>query len=136
MKTNFKDYLKKKKTQEIIDKYAKKFEGKKIVLFGIDLFTGDLFRNYDLSKLNIIGISDINFKENDTDKYYDIPKILPLDLLEAEFDLLLITTYDDVEAKSYLKKNLFQGEEMNFKIKTLIKMNIVEYVKALMNGDI
>lgn len=136
MKTNFKEYLGKKKTQKVIDKFAKDFENKKIILYGTDLFTGDLFRNYDLSRLNIIGVSDNSFKDNCEGEYYGYKKLSPPDLLENDFDLLLITAYDDLEIKDFLKNDLFQGEEIKFKIKTLIKMNIFEYVKAVINGDV
>lgn len=136
MKTNFKDYLEKKKAQKLIDKYAELYNEKKIVLYGVDLFTGDLFRNYNLSGLNIIGVSDESFKNHHDGEYYGYKKLSPYDLLETEFDILLITTYDDMEAKDFLKKDLFQGEEIKFKIKTLIKMNLFEYIKALLNGDI
>lgn len=136
MKTNFKDYLKKKNAQEVIDKFSKEYGNKKIMLYGTDFLTADLFRNYDLSKLNIIGIAASEFKYDLEGDYYGYRKFAPLDLLEEEFDLLLITTYDDLEAKEYLKKDLYQGEEYNFKIKTLIRMNLFEYIKALMNGDV
>lgn len=136
MKTNFKNYLAKKKAQDIIDKFAKKHEGTKIILYGVDLFTGDLFRNYDLSKLNIIGVCDKSFEQNSNSNFYDYPKIQIQKLLDENFDILLITLFDDTEAKSFLKKELLKDKAYNFKIKTLVKMNIFEYIHALINGDI
>lgn len=136
MKTNFKDYLKKKKAQNVIDKFAKTYENNKIVLFGADLFTGDLFRNYDLSALNIIGIADESFKNNQNGDYYGYKKISPYDLPETEFDILLITAYDDLDIKDFVKNNVFKDKEIKFKIKTLVKMNFFEYVKAVLNGDV
>lgn len=136
MKTNFKDYLEKKQAQKIIDKFAEQYKDKKIILYGVDLFTADLFRNYELQKLNIIGIADKSFEKHPEGEYYEYKKLVPNDLLEEDFDLLLITTYDDVEIKQFLKKDLLQGEEVNFRIKTLIKLNLFEYIKALLNGDI
>jgi len=135
MKTNFKKYLEKKKAQNAIDKIAQEYENKKIILYGADLFTGDLFRNYDISKLNIIGIADKIFKNNVEGDYYGYTKLSPYDLLEIDFDLLLITAYDDTEIKEFLKKDLFQGEDIKFKIKTLIKMSLFEYIKGLINGE-
>lgn len=135
MKTNFKNYLMKKKAQDVIDTVAQQYENKKIMLYGVDLFTGDLFRNYDLSRLNIIGVADKTFQDNYGDDYYGYKKFGPYDLLETDFDLLLITTYDDTDIKAFLKKNLLQGEDVKFKIKTLIKLNLFEYIKGLMNGD-
>lgn len=136
MKTNFKEYLNKKKAQTAIDKIANGYEGKKIVLYGADLFTGDLFRNYDLSKLNIIGIADESFRKDCQGDYYSYKKFAPEDLLENDFDLLLITAYDDTEIKKYLKNDLFQGEERKIQIKTLIRLNLLEYVKEVVSGEI
>lgn len=135
MKINFKSYLKKKKAQDVIDEFVKEYEGKTVVLYGVDLFTGDLFRNYDLSKLNIIGMADSTFERHKEGDFYWYKKFEPKELLDLEFDLLLITTYDDIEHKTYIRKELFKDKEMKFKIKTLITMNFFEYVKGLFNGD-
>lgn len=136
MKTNFKEYLKKKKAQNVIDKFATEYENKKIVIYGADLFAGDLFRNYDLSKLNIIGVADKTFQDNTEGNYYDYPKLSPDDLLGTDFDLLLIIAYDDTEIKRFLKKELFQGKSIKFKIKTLINLSLFEYIKSIVNGDL
>lgn len=135
MKTNFKEYFKEKQAQKIIDKAAKKYSGKKIILYGAGLFAGDLLRNYDLSKFNIIGVADIKFQDNSEGKYYEYKKIAPLDLQKTDFDILLITVYDDNSIKTYFKENLLQGETPKFKIKTLIKLSIFEYIKSLLNRD-
>lgn len=136
MKTNFKEYLEKKKAQCAIDKISKEFGYKQIVLYGADLFTGDLVRNYDLSKLNIIGVADESFRKDSEGDYYGYQKFAPEDLLETDFDLLLITAYDDIEIKKYLKKDLFQGEEVKFQIKSLIRLNLFEYIKEVLNGNL
>lgn len=136
MKTNFKEYLKKKNAQKAIDKIAKHYGYKKIVLYGAGLFAGELFRNYDVSHLNIIGIADKKFENDFEGDFYGYPKLAPLDLLENDFDLILITTYDDTYIKDYFKNDLFQGEEMNFDIKPLIKMNIFEYIKGLIKDEL
>ena len=136
MKTNFKEYLKKKKAQNAIDKIATEYENKNIVIYGADLFAGDLFRNYDLSKLNIIGVADKAFQDNTEGNYYDYPKLSPDDLLETDFDLLLITAYDDMEIKQFLKKELFQGEDIKFKVKSLINLSLFAYIRGIINGDL
>lgn len=136
MKTNFKEYLKNKNTQKRINTLAQEFSAKKIVLFGAGLFAGDLIRNYDLSGLDIVAVADLSFKDDSQGEYYGYKKISPLDLLEMDFDLILITEFDDTEIKKYLKKDLFQGEDRNLKIKTLVNMNVFEYINALVKGDL
>ena len=136
MKTNFIDYLKKKKAQQAIDKFAAKYKDKKIMLYGAGIFAGQLMRHYDFSVLNIIGVADNIFQDNYEGDFYGYKKFGPYDLLEADFDLLLITTYDDTYVKAFLKKDLFQGEDIKFDIKTLIRMNIFEYIKAVVKGEV
>lgn len=136
MKTNFKEYLEKKKTQKKIDLFAKKYEDKTVVLYGAGLFAGDLLRNYDFSKLNIIGVADKKFQDDSEGEYYGYKKFGPLDLLEQKYDLLLITTYDDTHIKKYLKNDLYQGEEFKPEIKTLIGLNIIEYITELFKGEL
>lgn len=136
MKTNFKEYLAKKNVQKAIDKFAQKYEGKKVVLYGAGLFAGELIRHYDFSKLNIIGVADKRFQYDTEGEFYSYPKFGPLDLLETDFDLVLITTYDDTYVKDYLKQDLLSDKEATFKIKALVRMNLIEYIKALINNEI
>jgi hypothetical protein len=132
MRTDFKEYLEKKKAQKAIDKIAKKYADKKVVLYGAGFFANDLLKNYDLSKLNIVAVADMKFQDNPEGDYYGYKKVGPYDLLEMDFDLLLITTYDDEPVKEFLSDDLLEGEEVNFKVKTLIKMSLWDYIKQIL----
>lgn len=131
MQTNFKEYLEKKKAQKCIDQIAKQFDDKKVVLYGAGFFASELLRNYDFSKLNILGIADKKFQEDTEGDYYGYKKIAPYDILEMDLDLLLITTYDDEPVKDYLEGDLLQGEDVKFSVKTLIKMGLWDYIKMV-----
>ena len=48
-------------TQKQIDKLSKKLKNKKLVIYGAGDFAKVLFENYDLSKLNILAVSDKKF---------------------------------------------------------------------------
>lgn len=135
MRTNFKAYLEKKKAQKIIDKIAKKYQDKKVVLYGAGFFASDLLRNYDFSKLNVIAVADMKFKNDSKGEFYGYKKVTPEELLEMDFDLLLITTYDDKPVKDYLKNELLQGEDVKFKVLALIKMNLLEYIYIYLFED-
>lgn len=134
MRTDFKDYLEKKKAQKVIDKFAKKYKDKKVVLYGAGFFANDLLRNYDLSKLNIIAVADMKFQDNLEGDYYGYKKAGPYDLLEMDFDLLLITTYDDEPVKEFLNDDLLEGEDVKFKVKTFIRMSLFDYIKQVISG--
>lgn len=136
MKTNFKEYLEKKNAQKKIDKFSQKYKDKKVMLYGAGLFAGELLRNYDFSALNIIGIADKKFQDNFEGDFYGYKKFSPLDLLEEDFDILLITTFDDTYVKDYLAKDLLVGENVSFQIKTLIQLNIFEYIKAIIKNEV
>jgi len=135
MQTNFKEYLEKKKAQKSIDKIAKQFSDKKVILYGAGFFASDLLRNYDFSKLNIVGVADMKFQDDTEGDFYGYKKVGPYDLLETDFDLLLLTTYDDEPVKDFLKDDLLEGEEVKFKVKTLIKMSLWDYIKQVLSDD-
>jgi len=131
MKTNFKDYLEKKKAQKAIDKIAKKYQDKKVVLYGAGFFASDLLRDYDFSKLNVVAVADMKFQDDQEGDYFGYKKVGPYDLLEMDFDLLLITTWDDEPVKDFLADDLLEGEDVNFKVQTLIKMSLLDYIKQI-----
>lgn len=136
MKTNFKEYLEKKKAQKSIDKVASKYKDKKIVLYGAGFFASDLLRNYDFSKLNIVGVADIKFQDNTEGDFYGYPKLGSYDLLETDFDLLLITVYDDEIVRDFIENDLFEGEERKFKVATLIKLSLIDYIKQVFSNEV
>ena len=131
MQTNFKEYLEKKKAQKLIDKIAKMYKDKKIVLYGAGYFASELLRNYDFSNLNIIGVADLKFQDDVEGDFYGYPKMGAYDLLEIDLDLLLIITYDDEPIKDFLKKEILEGEEFSFKIRTLVPMCLWDYIKQV-----
>ena len=131
MKMDFKEYFKKYNAQKRIDKFAKKYAGKKVVLYGAGYFANDLFKNYNLSKINITGISDLKFEYDDAGEYIGYKKIAPSELPNLEFDVLCITAYDDELIKEFLEDELFENKNMEFKVETLIKLGLFDYIKKL-----
>ena len=86
IKRNFDKYLK---------NIVKKYKNKKIIIYGSGLLFQTINNNYDLSKLNIIGISDIKYRNEDKDKLCNGYKIIPLEYLsEQDFDILLLGVRD------------------------------------------
>lgn len=136
MKTNFKEYLEKKNTQKIIEKHAKKYAGKKIVLYGAGFFASELLRNYDLSALDIIGVADMSFQDKTEGDFYGYPKLGAYDLLETNFDIILITTYDDIPIKQFFNNDLFVEGDYKNKIKTFVRMGLFEYIAKVVKGEL
>ncbi len=86
-------YLEEQRAQEKINKLAKEYEGKRVVLYGAGEFARCVFKNCDLSKLNIIGISDKRFEEERRHEFYDLNCIKPEELKTLDFDVILISNY-------------------------------------------
>ena len=61
--TNYLKYYNEVKAQKQIDKLTKKYKNKKIVIYGAGIMSEILFKNFDLSKLNIVAICDKNTKQ-------------------------------------------------------------------------
>ncbi len=135
MITDFKEYLIKKDAQKRINDFAKKYDGKNIALYGAGLFCSDLIRNYDLSKLNIVGIADIKFQEDFEGDFYGYKKFTPDDLLEQDIEAVLITVYDDKNIKIELKELLDDKDRPKIEIESLIKMNIIDYIKFVFTNN-
>ena len=57
-------YFKEVNAQKQINKLARKYKNKKIVIYGAGEYFRILKENYDLSKLNIVGIADKKFETN------------------------------------------------------------------------
>lgn len=99
------EYLKLIKEQKYIDKLARKFKNKKILLYGAGLTAKVLFENYDLSKLNIVGISDKKFENSEGKYFYNIKTISPKNINALDFDIVIFTLKEYKEIASILKRN-------------------------------
>lgn len=98
----FKDFLKEINPQSQINKIAKKYKNKKIIVYGAGQYSRYVVENYDLSSLNIIGFSDKAFLENVDGTFLNHKKISPYDIKNTDFDLILILAWDDYGMYKYL----------------------------------
>ena len=123
-----------RKTQRYFKYLRNKLRNKKIILYGAGKFLEIVNKYYDLSQLNIIGITDFkyyNHKENDEFLGYKIYSVE--ETKNLTFDYLLISTleYDDLIRNLYY--NVFRGKNINYEIlvKKRLSAVIVEYVKFI-----
>ncbi len=126
---DFVRYLEKKNMQKRIDLLAKKYRGKKIIIYGAGLFSSVIFDKYDLSGLNIIGISDVKFTE-EKQKFKGYDAIYPADISDYNPDLILIATYYYFNVATALFENL-QNMHLKTEIKVFTKDSFFEKVKKL-----
>lgn len=83
------EYFKRQKFQNKIDKIARKLKGKKVLWYGNGMISQVLQENYDLSKLNIVGITDRKYLGCDgiKCKYTIIP---PNKLNSINYDVIIV----------------------------------------------
>ena len=114
------ELLKKYKFDKQIKKFNKVFKDKKIVIYGSDSFFEVIKNNYDLTGLNIIGISDSKYNFNDEGKNDFGYKIIPRKkIVEYNPDVVLISTFKTFQNYKLLKRGILK----NTKIKVYPMLN-------------
>jgi len=125
---NVLEELRKKNFQQRIDRLAAKYKDKKIIIYGAGVAFDVIFDNFETNKLNIIGVSDIKFK--DGDEYRGYKTIAPTSIPAHKPDIVLITMYDYEIAGDYFKKEIIPVYG-KFKYTNFIKFSVVELVASL-----
>lgn len=116
----FKGILEEQNAQKQIDKLSKKLKNKKVVIYGAGDFAKVLFENYDLSKFNILAVSDKKF-EKDKSHFFGYKTISPEELKTFDCDVVLIANYDTSHFINILSELLINSAK-EIKIKPLIKI--------------
>ena len=118
-KEQWKEYFRRVDEQKYLDKLAKRLKNKKVVLYGAGIISELLFENYDLSKLNIIGVCDKRFERTDESEFMGYRAIKPSELDAISYDSFLVTLKLFGEIKKSLKKS-----KVNKKMYSAIKKDI------------
>lgn len=101
-----------------------KLNGKKILIYGAGEGFQALNKKYDFcSKLNIIGIADKKFEENDIDNFLGMTPIKPNDIQNIEYDMILVSNEWHKGIIKFLIEELNIAEE---KIETVFKEDITD----------
>lgn len=112
-------YLSAINEKDYINRLSKRLKNKKVLIYGAGLVSKILFENYDLSKLNVVGISDRRF-ENSEDEYFNKIKIIkPEDIANVDFDVILFALKEYKKIEKSLKE-----KGINKKCYSLIKSSI------------
>lgn len=127
-------YFKEVNAQKQIDKLTKKFKDKRIVIYGAGAYFQALNENFDLSGLNIIGISDKKFIDS-KDTNFDYPTLTPEELKTFDYDIILVALYDDTSICDYLEFDLLLNTpNENKRIYSIIEPTIKYIIKVLLFG--
>lgn len=121
-------FLQKKNFQKRIDKLAKKYANQKIMIYGSGMGFVTVKENYDLSKLNIIGIADKKF--DNEGEYMGYKTYDPDSFMSQKPDVVLIGMIDPDIAESFFEEELYT-DFGKFKHEPLIKLSLFDLIKML-----
>jgi len=119
------EYLNKKNLQKHINTLAKKYKNKKILIYGAGMFFDVISENFDISKLNIVAISDIKFNEETI--YKGIKIVSPDKIKDLNFDAIIISNFAVRKIKNSVKSQIVPlcGK---FKIEYFNKYTVKEFI--------
>ena len=125
------ELLKKYKFEKQLGKLNKKLKNKSILIYGAGIFFKKIKDNYDLSNLNIVGISDKKYtleQEGQEDLGY---KIVPYDkILEFNPDYILIATLNTFNIYQSFNKKI-KKEGLKIKLLPLVDKPFFELLKEV-----
>lgn len=104
------EYLKSVRFDKYLKKINNKLKNKKILIYGTGLLFQTIIKHYDLSNLNIIGISDKKYLEEDEGKQdlgYNI--ILRSKIVNYKPDYILVATLKFLSIIDYFQNKEFKG---------------------------
>ncbi len=124
------NYLEQFKFQKHLEKLNKKLKGKSIILYGAGVFLEAIKKYYDLSKLNIIGISDKRFDthgENETFLGYKVYSKEEIKELKPDYVLVAVKYYVPIIEEMYY----YNFKDTLIKIKPLVRKPFFTLLKEI-----
>ena len=124
---DFLEYLQKYDAQKKIDKLAKKYKNKRVIIYGAGQFAKAAFENYDLSKLNIVAVADKKFEQEGEHHFFNINCVKPYDLKKLDYDVILIANFDYKMFVKILDESILYGtKNVAVEIRPLINLEFTE----------
>jgi hypothetical protein len=120
-------FLVQKKFQKRIDELAQKYKNKKVMIYGVGKAFEVIAENYDLSKLNIIGLADLKFQ--DGGEFHGYPTFAYDTFLKQNPDVVLIGMVLSNMAKDFFEDELYE-QYGKFKSEPLIEFSLFEKIKG------
>ena len=110
---NLLESLEEFKFKKQLVKLNKKLKNKTVVIYGTGLLFQKIKENYDLSNLNIIGVSDRKYTTEEEGRESFGYKIIPLEkIVDYKPDYILISTLKFLGIMDDFKNNVFKGTEI------------------------
>lgn len=116
MSSIYETYLKDNKFDLKLERWAKQYKNKKVILYGCGLLFDKIIELYDIkNKLNIVGVSDVRYEKNQPETYLGFKTIKPSELNNIEYDVLIFTVFDHLTCLNYLNTFDFFHENKEYR---------------------
>lgn len=130
MRENLDKYLQDTGFEKQLKKLNKKLKYKSIIIYGAGLLFKKIKEKYDLSKLNIIGVSDVKFTTTDEENSYLGYKIIPREKIEEyKPDYVLVGTIEYIDLIEFLENQIIKDKTI--KIRPLVNQPILMMIKNI-----
>ena len=130
MSGDLKEYLEHIKFEKYLDKLNKKLKNKTVIIYGSGALFQYIKKNYDLSKLNIIGVSDMKFNSKQEGEDFLGYKIIPKDKMTSyKPDVVLVATLKYLGITEDFEINVFNKTKT--KIYPLARIPLADLIKEI-----
>lgn len=124
------EHLKKVKFDKYLNKLNKITKNKTVIIYGAGALFQTVNDKYDLSKFNIIGISDIKYNQSDEGKEFLGYKIIPKEkMADYNPDIVLIATLKYLGIMENFADKIFFGTKT--KVYPLVKVPYWDLIKEI-----
>ena len=130
MSDSLKEHLEHVKFDRYLKKLYKRLKNKSVIVYGSGALFQYIVKNYDLSKLNILGVSDMKFTEAQEGKDFLGYKVIPKSRMKYyEPDVVLVATLKYLTIIEDFALNIFNNTKT--KIYPLAKMPLWDLIKDI-----
>lgn len=129
-KNLFFEYLENKNFQKRLDKLNKHLKNRTILVYGTGMFFEAICKNYNLKKLNIVGVSDKKFAEHSENETFCNYKVYsPSEIKFLKIDTIIVATKNYVDIIEELK--FYTLKEKNLLIIPFIKIPLIKVLEKI-----
>lgn len=130
MSQYFHDYLKKHRFEKQLKRLKNKLKDKSVVIYGTGVLFQYIHENFDLTGLNIIGVSDMKFSEESEGGDFMGYKIIPKkSILNYKPDYVVVAVENYLGLMENLELKLFRDTKV--RLLPLVRKNFSEIVKTI-----
>lgn len=127
------NYLYKYNFDKTLPKLIKKLKNKKVVFYGAGVYLELIQKNFDISKLNVIGIADKKYEINKTESsFLGYKTVSPSEIADLKPDYVIVSTKNYISIIEDLHYNILHGTKI--KIKPLVKKPLGTLIKEIWNS--